>query len=448
MRKILILGAGRSASSLTRYLIDKAPTENWGITVADRDLEGANTLVAGADKAATAVALDAADDRSRQQAIGAHDLTISMLPATMHMEVLKDCMALGKHVITPSYVSEAQWAMDRDLREAGIVAMSELGLDPGIDHMSAMRILDGIKTEGGSIHSFESYTGGLVAPGSDDNPWGYKFSWNPRNVVLAGQGGAARFIQEGILRYIPYHRLFMRHVPMEVPGYGRFDGYPNRDSLKYRSLYGLDNIPTLVRGTLRREGFCAAWNVFVQLGCTDDSYSMELPRGMTWMEFFNTFLPPDPSNDMRANLAAYLDLPLEGDVMNKLEWLGVFASAPCGMHSGSPAAILQHLLEGMLVLRPEDRDMIVMQHVIGHELGGRILRTTSSLVVEGEDRRHTAMARTVGLPVAIAAKMVLNGNIRDRGVVLPLKPEIYLPILGELEEYGVRFEEEVVNIEG
>jgi saccharopine dehydrogenase-like NADP-dependent oxidoreductase len=443
MRNILIIGAGRSASSLIKYLIDHAAAEQWHLTVADRDENAARALVDGAGTAASALALDAGNAEQRAKAIGDHDLVISMLPASMHMDVVKDCLRLRRHVITPSYVPDALWAMDADLKDVGIVALNELGLDPGIDHMSAMRILDRMKAAGGKVLAFESYCGGLVAPASDDNPWGYKFSWNPRNVVLAGQGAAARYVQDGQLRYIPYHRLFSNQVRVEVPGYGAFDGYANRDSLKYRKLYGIEQIPTLVRGTLRREGFCEAWDCFVQLGCTDDSYAMELPEAMTWAGFFGAFLPAGAHREMRDVLARYLGLDAGGATLNKLEWLGVFSDEPANASPGSPAAILQQLLERKWVLRPEDKDMVVMQHLFLHEEGGRRLRTTSSLVVEGTDRVHTAMARTVGLPVAMAARLLLNGGITDRGVLLPLKPALYDPILDELEGLGVRFEESV-----
>ena len=444
MRNILIIGAGRSASALISYLAEHARQQEWTITVADRDEQAARSLLADATPdAARTRALDAANTDQRADAIATHDLVISMLPATMHMDVVRDCLRLRKHVLTPSYVPDALWAMDAELKAAGLVALNELGLDPGIDHMSAMRILDGMKADGGEVLAFESYCGGLVAPESDDNPWGYKFSWNPRNVVLAGQGGAARFVQDGQLRYIPYHRLFANHVRVEVPGYGAFDGYANRDSLKYRKLYGIEGIPTLVRGTLRREGFCEAWNAFVQLGCTDDSYTMEVGGDMTWANFFAMFLPAAADGDLRRVMASYLGLPPEGAVMAKLDWLGVFSDEPANVGTASPAAILQQLLERKWVLRPGDKDMVVMQHRFLHTANGRRWRTTSSLVVEGTDRVHTAMARTVGLPVAMAAKLLLNGGISGRGVLLPLAPVIYAPILDELEALGIRFAEDV-----
>jgi saccharopine dehydrogenase-like NADP-dependent oxidoreductase len=359
MRTILILGAGRSASSLIHYLITHADQQEWRITVADKDAASAARLVHEGPTVATGIALDATDGEARSAAIARHDLVISMLPAFMHMDVLKDCMRLKKHVITPSYVPDALWAMDAELKAAGLIVLNEMGLDPGIDHMSAMRILDRIRREGGRMEAFESYCGGLVAPESDDNPWGYKFSWNPRNVILAGQGGSAKYIRDGVTKYIPYHKLFQQTVRIAVPGLGSFDGYANRDSLKYRKAYGIEEIPTLVRGTLRKAGYCAAWDTFVQLGCTDDGFAMELTADATWNDYLDAFLPHHASLDTRANLAQYLGLDPAGEVMQKLDWLGLFGQERIGVAGLSPAATLQSLLERKWKLGPDDKDLVV-----------------------------------------------------------------------------------------
>lgn len=442
MRHILILGAGRSAASLIRYLIDHAGEQEWRITVADQQASHAERAVAGAGDAAQGVALDATDPAARAALIDGHDLVISMLPAFLHMDVVKDCVRLRKHVITPSYVPDALWAMERDVREAGLIVLNEMGVDPGIDHMSAMRILDRLRSEGERLESFESYTGGLVAPESDDNPWGYKFSWNPRNVVLAGSGGAAKFIEDGCTRYLPYHRLFRRTQRVDVPGWGTYDGYANRDSLRYRKAYGIEDIPTLLRGTLRKEGFCAAWDAFVQLGCTDDGYTMELPPDATWADYLSSFLPAGGEGDLRDLLAAELGLDPQGAVMAKLDWLGLFGDGLVGAGQRSPAAHLQALLESRWRLGPDDKDLVVMWHRFRHTGRRGRVELRSSMAVVGRDTTYTAMALTVGLPIAMACKLVLNGHIADRGVLLPLKPGIYDPILDELEEHGVCFTEE------
>ncbi len=446
MRKILILGAGRSSSSLIQYLVQNSTAQEWRITVADRDVAQARTLVGEAGEAASVIGLDAGDASARAEAIAGHDLVISMLPAFMHMDVVKDCARLKKHVITPSYVPDALWAMDKDLKAAGLIVLNEMGLDPGIDHMSAMRIIDRIKKDGGEVTAFESYCGGLVAPESDDNPWGYKFSWNPRNVILAGQGGAAKNIRGGTTKYIPYHKLFQQTTRVAIDGVGAFDGYANRDSLKYRSAYGIDAIPTLIRGTLRKAGYCAAWDVFVQLGCTDDSYVLELGEGNTWKDYLNCFLPYAANTNVKENLASYLNMSMDDPRMARLEWLGLFSDEPIGVAGLSPAATLQHLLERNWKLRPQDKDMVVMWHRFVYTRHTKEQELIATLTVIGQDQPHTAMARTVGLPIAMACKLVLNGKIKDRGVLLPLKPEIYDPVLDELEQYGVRFQEKEMAV--
>ncbi|HEY0976940.1 MAG TPA: saccharopine dehydrogenase C-terminal domain-containing protein [Flavobacteriales bacterium] len=445
MRKILILGAGRSASSLIQYLIQHANTQEWRITVAERDIEHARRTVQGAMEVAQAVALDATNPEARAQLIAQQDLVISMLPAFMHMDVVKDCLALKKHLITPSYVPDALWALDTELKATGLMVLNEMGLDPGIDHMSAMRILDRLRAEGAEMEAFESYCGGLVAPESDDNPWGYKFSWNPRNVVLAGQGGAAKYRQDGVTKYIPYHRLFQRPVLVNVPGFGGFDAYANRDSLKYRTHYGIEHIATLKRGTLRKAGFCTAWDAFVQLGCTDDSFAMELPATATWSQYIDSFLPYPASRGTRVNLAYYLGLDPQGPVMAKLDWLGLFSDTPIGVSGLTPAATLQHLLEQKWVLGPNDKDLVVMWHRFRYLLDGSAKEIHASLAVVGTDTVQTAMARTVGLPMAMSVKLLLNGAITDRGVLMPLKPAIYDPILDELEHLGIIFQEQEVK---
>ncbi len=445
MRSILILGAGRSASSLIRYLIQHAAEQQWRITVGERDIAHARKMVSAGSDVAEAVEIDATNAEARSALIARHDLVVSMLPAFMHMDVLKDCLRLKKHVITPSYVPDALWPMDAEFKQAGLIVLNEMGLDPGIDHMSAMRILDRIRTEGGTMEAFESYCGGLVAPESDDNLWGYKFSWNPRNVILAGAGGSARYIDGGITKYIPYHKLFQRTVQVTVPGFGAYDGYANRDSLKYRSHYGIDGIPTLKRGTLRKGGFSIAWDGFVQLGCTDDSFIMELGADATWNDYINAFLPPSAGRDTRTNMAYYLNLNPEGDVLKKFDELRIFSQEPIGKSGLSPAGLLQHLLEQRWVLGANDKDLVVMWHRFRYTKDSQPHELHASLAVIGQDQTYTAMAHTVGLPIAMACKLVLNERITDRGVLLPLKPTIYDPVLDELEQFGVVFDERDVQ---
>ena len=368
-----------------------------------------------------------------------------MMPARFHHEVAKDCIDLKKNLITPSYISEEMMALNEDAKEAGIMIMNEIGVDPGIDHLSAMKVLDEIQSKGGEMTCFESFTGGLVAPESDNNPWHYKFTWNPRNVVLAGQGGAAKFIQEHEYKYIPYNKLFRRTEIIEIDEFGKFEGYANRDSLRYRSVYGLHDIPTIYRGTLRRVGFSRAWSVLVQLGMTDDSYHIENSENMTYREFTNSFLAYNPHDSVELKLRHSMKIDYDDEMWFKLEWLGLFDDKKIGLKNATPAQILQRILEDKWTLDPDDKDMIVMWHKFGYKLNGEHKEINSSMVYIGKNQTYTAMSDTVGLPLGITAKFMLNGVIDLKGVHLPIKKEIYEPVLEELEEYGVVFREKEVE---
>jgi saccharopine dehydrogenase (NAD+, L-glutamate forming) len=324
--------------------------------------------------------------------------------------------------------------------DAGITIMNEIGVDPGIDHMSAMRVIDDIRDNGGKMHIFESFTGGLVAQESDDNPWNYKFTWNPRNVVLAGQGGAAMFIQESTYKYIPYHKMFRRTEIIEVDGYGKFEGSANRDSLKYRSIYGLDDIPTMYRGTIRKVGFSRAWNIFVQLGMTDDTYALQNTKNMSFRGFVNSFLPYSPSDSVELKFRHSLKIDQDDLIWDKLLELDIFnANKKIGIKNATPAQALQKILEEKWTLAPEDKDMIVMYHKFGYELNGKKKQIDSTMVSIGENQKYTAMAKTVGIPVGIACLKILNKEITKTGVLRPIYREIYEPILKELEGFDIRF---------
>lgn len=336
-------------------------------------------------------------------------------------------------------------ALEEDAKKAGVIIINEIGVDPGIDHLSAKKIIDGIEENGGILLEFETFTGGLVAPESDNNPWNYKFTWNPRNVVLAGQGGAVKFIQEGTYKYIPYHKVFRRTEIIDIEGYGKFEGIANRDSLKYRSVYGLEDIKTMYRGTLRRPGFCRAWNTFVQLGATDDSYTIENSENMTFREFINLFLPYNPTDSVELKLRHYLNLAHdEIELFEKLEWLDLFEEIPIGLKNATPAQILQKILERKWTLSEDDKDMIVMWHRFVYSIKGSQKELHSSMVVKGDNQVNTAMAKTVGLPVGITAKLILQGKISEAGIHIPIKKNIYEPLLAELEEFGIRFQEKMV----
>ena len=441
MRHILIIGAGRSASSLIQYLLNRSEAENLHLTIGDLSLELAQRKT-NHHKNATAIAIDIFNATQRQTEIQKADIVISMLPAHLHIEVAKDCITYKKHMVTASYVSDAMQALDAAAKENNLVFMNEIGLDPGIDHMSAMKVIDDIREQGGKIILFESFCGGLVAPESDTNLWNYKFTWAPRNVVLAGQGGAAKFIQEGTYKYIPYHKLFRRTEFLEVEGYGRFEGYANRDSLKYRSVYGLDDALTLYRGTIRKVGFSRAWNLFVQLGMTDDTYAIDNSETISYREFTNLFLPYHPTDSVEIKLRLQLGIEQDDIIWDKLLELDLFNPKKIvGLKEATPAQILEKILTDSWTLEPNDKDMIVMYHKFGYEINGVQKQIDSKMVCIGEDQTYTAMAKTVGLPVAIATLHILNGDIKTPGVQLPITKEVYGPILKELENFGIHFKE-------
>lgn len=440
-RKILVVGAGKSTSYLLDYLLDKSVSESLHLTIGDLNPQSVSKKIASHPNC-TVIVLDVFKDEDRSAAIKNADIVISMLPARFHIKVAEDCIRFKKHLVTASYVSPEIMELDKAAKENGLVFMNEIGLDPGIDHMSAMQIIDRIREQNGKIILFESFTGGLVAPESDDNLWNYKFTWNPRNVVLAGQGGTAKFFQEGTYKYIPYHKLFRRTEFFEIEGYGRFEGYANRDSLKYRESYGLQNALTIYRGTMRRVGFSKAWNIFVQLGMTDDTYAVENSENMTYREFVNLFLPYSPTDSVELKLRHYLKIDQDDIMWNKLLELNIFDNQKrVGLKDATPAQILQKILEDSWTLQEHEKDMIVMYHKFGYELGGKKLQIDSNMVVIGENRTHTAMAKTVGLPVGMATILILNKKITTPGVQIPITREVYEPILAELEEYGITFKE-------
>jgi len=448
MRRILIVGAGRSSSALLRYLLEKSGVEQLEILIADIDVANAEKLLAGHPKGRV-IALDIFDVDKRKGLVREADIVISMLPARFHLEVAKDCIEFGKNLVTASYVSKELKELDPIVREKGLVFMNEIGLDPGIDHMSAMQVIDRIKSSGARMLLFESFTGGLVAPESDDNLWNYKFTWNPRNVVLAGQGGIAKFIQEGKYKYIPYNKLFRRTEFLSIEGYGKFEAYANRDSLNYREAYGLQDALTLYRGTIRRVGFSRAWNIFVQLGMTDDSYVMQGSEDMSYRDFTNSFLTYKPHDSVELKLRHYLKIDQDDVIWDKLVELDLFNDdKKVGLKDATPAQILQKILMDSWSLKKDDKDMIVMYHKFGYEKDGQKSQIESSMVVVGEDQTYTAMAKTVGLPVAMATLQILNGKITTPGVQIPLRPEVYDNILHELESNGIRFIEKEVEYLG
>jgi saccharopine dehydrogenase-like NADP-dependent oxidoreductase len=443
MKTILVLGAGRSSSALITYLLQQAAVHSWKILVGDVSEDAARQRI-GSSTRGQALVFDIQQEQSSETIIKSVDVVISLLPAHLHPLVAKHCLQNHKHLLTASYVSKEMQEFHAEAVARNLIFVNECGLDPGIDHMSAMQVINKIKAQGGKLISFDSFTGGLISPETaPENPWRYKFTWNPRNVVMAGQG-TAKFLQEGQYKYIPYHQLFKRITPVTVPGLGEFEGYPNRDSLKYLDTYGLQGIKSMLRGTLRNKGYCAAWDVLVQLGCCDDSFVMEGVDRLTHRDFINAFLNYDSQLMVEEKLCLAFKLQPNGPEMQRLRWSGFFDRELIGLNEGTPAQVLEHILNKKWKLKSEDKDQIVMWHRFVFKLHDQKKEIQASLVSTGDDATYTAMAKTVGLPLGIAAKLIVQDKITSRGVVIPVLQEMYDPILKELEEMGIALMEKEV----
>ncbi|HOY07607.1 MAG TPA: saccharopine dehydrogenase C-terminal domain-containing protein [Saprospiraceae bacterium] len=441
MQNLLIIGAGRSATVLINYILEQARQYNFFVTVADADLSLAQQKVHGHANG-RAIWLDASKPTDRKDIINRHDVIVSLLPPQMHLDVAQDCIVLGKHMVTASYVSKQVFRLGDEARQRALVFMNELGLDPGIDHMSAMQRIHQIKAKGGKITAFYSYTGGLVAPESDDNPWHYKFSWNPRNVVLAGQG-TAQFLEDNKLKYIPYRRLFRQYRIVNIPNMGEFEVYANRDSLLYRDAYGLTDIKTLFRGTIRHRGFCDAWNALVRIGLTDATFPIVDSDQLTYHDLMEAFLGiSQHTGSVKDRVAKMIETEPDGEIMKKLEWLGLFSKRRIKLKNATPSLILENLLLEKWALGPQEKDMVIMQHVFEYELNRKKKKLTSTLIMKGNNGSDTAMSKLVGLPLGIFVKLLLLGKISTTGVNIPTMPEVYEPVMQELAEYGVQFIEE------
>jgi saccharopine dehydrogenase-like NADP-dependent oxidoreductase len=435
---ILIFGAGRSAYYTIAYLLERGIEKGWEIAIADSSQENLDHLTQGFPNAITSLA-DVHDESQRQSLIGGQHLVISLLPARFHHLVAEDCLRFGVHLITPSYLTPEIEAMDGPVRSRGLIFLNELGLDPGIDHMSAMAIIEKLKKQGARIHSFKSYCGGLVARDSDTNPWHYKISWNPYNIVRAGKDGGLAHTG-GHSKYIPCSRLFRETEKFRIAE-EQFEGYLNRNSERYVSLYGLQSAATFVRGTLRYNGFCEAWNVLVGLGLTNDSLQLNL-SGKQWDDFIEMFLPD--GKDLKHRIEAALGYSVSHEAAEAFAWLGdrVRVSPPA---LATPAEALQVLLEEKWYMGGNDKDRVVMIHEFGYEKQGKQYRLQSWMDMEGENATQTAMAKTVGLPLALAAELIAESKIRSRGVLMPTLKEVYVPVMERLGDFGIRFEEKIVS---
>ena len=502
-KQIVLFGAGKSATVLIDYLLENAASEQWELTLADANLEVARARIGDAPYG-TAVALDIRDDAERNRLIAAADIVISLMPPSLHILIAKDCLALGKNLLTASYVDAPMREMQKEIEEKGLLFICEMGLDPGIDHMSAKKMIDEIHEQKGTIHSFHSHCGGLVAPENDDNPWHYKISWNPRNVVMAGKAGAI-FRKNGTITELEYPELFSEKRYVSIPGSDVLCWYPNRDSLSYIPLYGLQDCATFIRTTLRHPDFMYGWKNIIDLNLTDETPRYET-GGKTLCDFFKEHMDRngfsewlerrlheqfDSTKNLLAELVNLAEMEKKaadkgmdeveefmmvddnGDLKQvDIEDLKVNAATTLAdrMHDASltlkqlfylgmdddatvidrglcsAADVLQFALEKKLALKPQDRDRIIMLHEIEYEQGGKLYKSTSTLSLDGKDDLHTAMAKTVGLPLGITARLILNGTIDLKGLHIPVLPAIYHPVLKELARLGIQFDEQTTVI--
>lgn len=437
MKKILILGAGLVARPLVRYLLDQPDVE---VEVASRTVSKAMKLI-NSHPRGKAKELNLKDKEALRKEISKSDIVISMVPYIFHPKVAKYCIDYQKNMVTASYVSEVMKNLDGEAKRAGITILNEVGLDPGIDHMEAMRIIHDVEQKGGEILSFTSYCGGLPAPEANTNPFGYKFSWSPLGVLLAGKN-SAQFLKDGQQIFIPPENLFSSYSIINIEGLGEFEAYPNRNSLPYIELYGIRSTKTMLRGTLRYKGWCPTIKKMVELGLLDEKKKDW--TGMTYRDFIRALMKESSEKDLKKILSSYLNIDEDSDVIKRFEWLSLLGNDPLPLTKGSPLEILGAKMLEKLQYEEGERDMIILQHTFIASYGdGRKEKITSTLVDFGIPHGNTSMARTVGLPAAIGTRLILEGKIKRKGVQIPIVPEIYEPILKELKELGISFKEKI-----
>jgi saccharopine dehydrogenase-like NADP-dependent oxidoreductase len=446
MQNILIIGAGRSSIYLIQYLISKSISKNWQIKIADVNIDAVKDKIGTSDfKNVEAVLLEIENTNERIALITWADVVISLMPPTFHDIIANDCLLHNKHLFTASYVSKYLQEINDKVAERGIFFMCEMGLDPGIDHVSALHCIDKIHTENGKIISFKSYCGGLVAPESDDNPWHYKISWNPRNVVLAGKN-TAMYYKKNRINLIPYHRIFKDIAKLNIDGMGEWEGYANRNSLSYRQLYNLNYVPDFIRGTIRHKGFCESWNALVKLGFTDENCILHNCENLTFQEITCALLNVDNNENIELKCAEYLQEKIESNVMKNLRWLGVFSEDKLNKTDVSLADILQLLLEKKWKLSSDDKDMVILQHEFIFKQDKSIKKMISCLVDIGVDSKKTSMAKLVGLPLALCVEAFIDGDFGNiTGVQIPTHKNIYPVMMRKLMENGIYFNETITD---
>jgi len=443
MKNILILGAGQSAPFLISYLLNEAQSNNWFITVADKDEQTAKSAVNGHPNGC-GVGFDVNDSEKRYQLIQKSDLVVNFLTPTFQYLIALDCIRFSKHVVTASYENPRVRELNTDAQNKGIIILNEMGLDPGIDHMSAMSIITRIRERGGTIASFISYGSGIPAPEVQSNPLNYCITWNPSNVVTAGDAGA-QYLEDGKIKLVPHHKVFDRTWNVEIDNLGVFEAYPNRDSLLYQKIFKLKKVKTMIRGTLRYPGWSETWNQIVKLGLYLNTLTLPEIAEKSYADFTEMFLPLNASGPkLEARIANYLGISPTGKIMQNLKWLGLFSDQKIGKNFNTPMDLMTDLIKTKMPLPEGSRDMVILQHDILAEFGEnhKKERTVSTLVDYGNpESKFTAIAKTVGAPAAIAAKQILKKEINLTGCHIPTHPEIYTKVLEELKSLGIKFRE-------
>lgn len=442
MKKVVILGAGRSAPYLIRRLVDLGPEQGWDVVVADMDIDAARSRIGDNAPHARAMALDATEEPELAEAIKGADVVCNLLAPRFQAAVARHCVEEGAHMVSVSYLSEETRELEGWARERGVMLLGEMGLDPGIDHMMAMEALEGVRADDGKILSFRSFGSGVPAPDSKSNPLQYLITWNPWNVATAGRAGA-QYMLDGQIRIVPHRRLFLHTWPVEVEGVGTLEAYPNRDSLSYRDHFDLHDVRTMIRGTLRWPGYCETWSRIVKLGLTNTGLTIPDLADLSPREVIGMFLPlPVPADRVVEAATLFLELNPTGVVIKNLRFLGLFDQEPCGCSGNTVAEMLAHLLEQRLSPKSGDNDMVILVHQMDVEYPknpSSCERVTYTMVDTGDAIGMSAMAKTVGLPTSLAAEMMLRGELQLSGCLLPTHEEIYKPVLAQLKQEGLRF---------
>ncbi len=439
MKKVLVLGAGLVAGPLVRYLLN---VDEFTVTVASRTVDKANALIGNADNG-VALSLNVKDEDALDALVAQHDLSISLLPYVYHPVVARLCVKHKKQMVTTSYVKPEMQALDAEAKAAGVILLNEIGVDPGIDHMSAMEVIHKIADRGGKLVSFTSNTGGLPAPEANDNPFGYKFSWAPRGVVLAGKN-PAKYLKDGQVVDVPGPELFSHHWACPIVGFGELEVYPNRDSMPYIQTYGIPTVTSMFRGTLRYPGWCDTLKKIVDLGLLDEVERDDI-TGLSYPQLLARLIQSNGVN-LKADVANFLGIAMDSDPMVRMAWLGLFSDELIPAADNTYLDVLASRMLKKMGYAPGERDMLVMQHEFVAEYSNRTEKTTATMIDYGIPGGDSSMSRLVGLPAAIAARMVLQGEINVTGVHVPMIPEIYQPVLAELATMGISFHETIEEL--